>query len=267
MVDEVSARRRWSEEETILALYLYFQLPFGKLHSGNPEIQQLAAALGRSNSSVAMKLVNFASLDPKIIASGRKGLDGASKLDRALYAQFGQDWSGLVLRAESMWESKIKPATPLRLHENKSEFRFEPFQGESVTQALVAQRIGQGFFRRAVLANYDGICCITGIADPRLLIASHIKPWGVDVENRHNPANGVLLSATFDKAFDRGLITIGADRRVLVSRELRQSPSSETRTYFENYEDAQVRAAVRFEPDLAFLDWHNRNCFVDRREA
>ena len=271
MGDEVSARKRWSEEETVLALFLYFQLPFGRLHSGNPEIQQLAAALGRSNSSVAMKLVNFASLDPKIIASGRKGLDGASKLDRALYAQFGQDWSGLVLRAETMWETQVRPAdegaAPPRLKENKSEFLFEPFQGESVTQALVAQRIGQGFFRRAVLANYDGICCVTGIADPRLLIASHIKPWGVDVKNRHNPANGILLSATFDKAFDRGLITIGADRRVRVSRELKQSPSSETRAYFENYEDAEIRRAMRFEPELAFLDWHKRNCFVDRCQA
>ena len=75
MSDEASARRRWSEEETVLALYLYFQLPFGKLHSRNPEIQQLATVLGRSNGSVAMKLVNFASLDPNIIASGRRGLD------------------------------------------------------------------------------------------------------------------------------------------------------------------------------------------------
>ena len=83
MAIEGSSRKRWSEEETVLALYLYFQLPFGKLHSGNPEIQELAAALGRTNSSVAMKLCNFASLDPKITDSGRKGLDGASKLDRA----------------------------------------------------------------------------------------------------------------------------------------------------------------------------------------
>ena len=90
MGDEGTIRKRWSEEETVLALYLYFQLPFGKLHSGNPEIQQLAAALGRSNSSVAMKLCNFASLDPKITESGRRGLAGASQLDRATYAEFGQ---------------------------------------------------------------------------------------------------------------------------------------------------------------------------------
>ena len=271
MDDEKAASRRWSEDETILALYLYFQLPFGKLHSGNPEIQQLAAAIGRSANSVAMKLCNFASLDPKITESGRKGLDGASKLDRTLYAQFGQDWSGLVLRADAMWQSKVEPsaeaAVAKRLKEDQPEFHFEPYRGDSVNQAVVNQRIGQGFFRRAVLANYNETCCITGIADPRLLIASHIKPWGLDAENRHNPANGFLLAATLDKAFDRGLITINSDRRVRVSRELRQHQSLETRAYFEKYEDAPIRRSIRFEPDPAFIDWHNRFCFVDGHQA
>ena len=200
MANEVSSPKRWSEEETVLALYLYFQLPFGKLHSGNPEIQELADVLGRTNNSVAMKLCNFASLDPKITDSGRKGLDGASKLNRATYAEFGQDWTGLVTRAEDLWTAQFgqfeAPPAPSRLDEKRSEFRFEPYQGKSTTQALVNQRIGQDFFCRAVLANYEETCCITGIADPRLLTASHIKPWGKDSENRHNPANGLLLSAT-----------------------------------------------------------------------
>lgn len=153
-----------------------------ELHSGNPEIQELAAALGRTNSSVAMKLGNFASLDPKITDSGRKGLDGASKLDRATYAEFGQNWAGLVTRAEDLWTAQVGEFEPSsassRLNEKRSEFRFEPYQGESTTRALVNQRVGQDFFRRAVLANYEETCCITGIADPRLLTASHIKPWG-----------------------------------------------------------------------------------------
>jgi putative restriction endonuclease len=159
MGDEGSIRKRWSEEETVLALYLYFQLPFGKLHLGNPEIQQLAAALDRSSSSIAMKLANFASLDPKITGSGRKGLDGASKLDRATYAEFGQDWTGLVARAERLWTAEVEhaaqPAEANRLKDKHSEFRFEPYQGASTTQALVNQRVGQDFFRRAVLANYE----------------------------------------------------------------------------------------------------------------
>lgn len=264
-----ATRKRWDEDETVLALYLYFQLPFGKLHSGNPEIQQLAAALGRSSSSVAMKLCNFASLDPKITESGRRGLAGASQLDRTTYAEFGQDWTGLVARAENMWAVQVLPGVPapasVRLRERASEFRFEPYQGASTTQAFVNQRVGQDFFRRAVLANYEETCCITGIADPRLLVASHIKPWGKDTENRHNPANGLLLSATLDRAFDRGLITVDRNRRIEVSRHLRESQSRETRDYFHQFEQATLRPALRFDPDPAFLDWHSGDWFIDRR--
>ncbi len=271
MGDEGGTRKRWSKEETVLALFLYFQLPFGKLHSGNPEIQRLAAALGRSNSSVAMKLCNFASLDPKITESGRKGLAGASQLDRTTYAEFGQDWTGLVARAESMWMGLVaqgEPALPVyRLKEKVSEFRFEPYQGASTTQAVINQRVGQDFFRRAVLANYEETCCITGIADTRLLTASHIRPWGKDTENRHNPANGLLLSATLDRAFDRGLITVDRSRRIHVSRHLRESQSRETRDFFGQFEQASLRPAIRFDPEPAFLDWHNNHCFIDQRPA
>lgn len=271
MGDEGSRRKRWSEEETVLALYLYFQLPFGKLHSGNPEIQQLAVALGRSSNSVAMKLCNFASLDPKITESGRKGLDGASKLDRATYSEFGHNWTGLVAKAEGLWTALVEPAGPPpakdRLKDKVSEFRFEPYQGASTKQALLNQRVGQNFFRRAVLANYEESCCITGIADPRLLTASHIKPWGKDIENRHNPANGLLLSATLDRAFDRGLITVDHNRRIHVSRQLRDSQSRETRDYFQQFEQASLRPAIRFDPDPVFLNWHNNNCFIDQRPA
>jgi hypothetical protein len=266
-----STRKRWSEEETVLALYLYFQLPFGKLHSGNPEIRQLARALGRSSSSVAMKLCNFASLDPKITESGRKGLAGASELDRATYAEFGQDWTGLVASAESSWMAKVELGEPVpipnRLQDEHTEFVYEPYQGASTTQALINQRVGQQFFRRAILANYEDTCCISGIADPRLLTASHIKPWGRDTENRHNPANGLLLSATFDRAFDRGLITVDKNRRIRISRYLRESRSRETRDYFEQFEQASLRPAVRFDPDPAFLDWHHNHCFIDQRPA
>ena len=159
------------------------------------------------------------------------------------------------------------PAAPSRLNEKHSEFRFEPYQGESTTQALVNQRVGQDFFRRAVLANYEETCCITGIADPRLLTASHIKPWGKDSENRHNPANGLLLSATLDRAFDRGLITVDRQRRIRVSRQLRESQSRETRDYFRQFDKATLRSAIRFDPEPAFLDWHNEHCFVDQSAA
>lgn len=269
MGNEVSTRKLWSEDDTVLALYLYFQMPFGQLHSGNREIQKLAARLGRSNSSVAMKLTNFASLDPKITESGRRGLAGTSKLDRAIYAQFSQDWSALVARAEINWAPQIEDSTPTptQLKESRSEYQFEPYEGISTTQTLISQRIGQDFFRRAVLANFEETCCITGIAEPQLLSASHIKPWSRDTVNRHNPANGLLLSATLDRAFDRGLITVDQNRRIHVSLQLRESRSDATRGYFEQFEQKTLRSAIRFDPDPAFLDWHNKNCFVDHRPA
>lgn len=254
--------KRWTEEETILALYLYFQLPFGQLHSGNPEIQLLAEAIGRTHSSVAMKLANLASLDPKITDSGRKGLDGASKLDREVFDRFQQDWTSLVIEAERLIENGEKKNEQIPLREGRTDFQWRKLDGPSSVQRMSEQRLGQGFFRRAVIANFDECCCITGIADHRLLNASHIVPWGADVENRHNPANGLSLSATFDRAFDRGLLTVSPAGFVEISNQLLDSPSVETRAHFMPYQGKKIRTGSRFDPDPALLAWHNQEQFV-----
>lgn len=262
-------RRRWTEEETTLALFLYFQLPFGKLHAGNPEIRELASAIGRTNSSVAMKLCNFASLDPVITGSGRKGLDGASKLDKTMYAQFTHGWSRLVNEGEDLWADRVLKShlvpTPASVRLEHRTFNYEPYQGSiSEVGAVTKQRIGQGFFRRAVMANYEETCCITGIAEPKLLVASHIKPWAVDEGNRHNPANGLLLSATMDKAFDQGLMTVTTSGKVTVAQRLLKHASPQTRSFFAAYDGAQLQAATRFCADPELLDWHNRVLFEDK---
>ena len=263
MASDKSSAKRWDEDETILALHLYFQLPFGKLHSGNPEIQQLAKALGRSSNSVAMKLCNFASLDPKVTESGRKGLSGASKLDRAIYANFAEDWTALVSLAESKWHELTADLgdTPKSVKEDRAS--FEAFIGPSAILATALKRRGQDFFRRAVLAIFEEACCVTGIADARLLIASHIKPWREDESHRHNPANGLLLSATFDRAFDSGLITIDQKQRIHISKLLAEHENIETRAFFRPFSNAQIRQASRFHPEPEFIEWHNKNCFLD----
>lgn len=264
-------RRPWTDEETTLALYLYFQTPFGKIDQRNPEIQRLAAMFGRSSSSIAMKLANFASLDPKVTGLGKKGLAGASKLDRQLYARFAQDWDSLVKVAADKWavgsSDYDEPPSVDRVRDRDAQSDFRGFSGPSVVEATIQQRRGQDFFRRAVLANYEESCCITGIAEPKLLVASHILPWGENVENRHNPANGVLLSATMDKAFDQGLLTIERTGIIRVAKRLTSHPTSQTREFFQGFDEARVRAAVRFDPDPAFLDWHNEHRFVDRLAA
>jgi putative restriction endonuclease len=59
-------------------------------------------------------------------------------------------------------------------------------------------------------------CCISGINVPRLLVASHIKPWSEFPEERLDPRNGLCLSSIHDAAFDAGLITL--DKKLSVSR-------------------------------------------------
>lgn len=78
--------RRWTEEETRQALDLYRHTPFGQIDESNPEVVALAKANGRTPASIAMKLANFASLDPEITKTGRTGLSGASVLDRKVWA-------------------------------------------------------------------------------------------------------------------------------------------------------------------------------------
>ena len=249
-----SPRVRWTEGEVKRALYLYFQLPFGQLHSGNPEIIALANSLGRTPSSVAMKLANFASLDPAITETGRKGLEGASALDRKIWAEFHADWTRLILDASGAEE---EPTGDGSVREPSPAFNYERPQGTTTVRVEIEQRIGQNFFRRAVMANFDNACCVTGIADLRLLNASHISPWKMDVANRHNPRNGLCLSATFDRAFDRGLMTVTPDLRVRLSSQLLNGKSAETRSFFAPYEGQRVRQPTHLAPDPALLLQHN----------
>ena len=259
-----ASRKPWTEEETKLALFLYFQLPFGHLHSRNPEIQKLASILDRTHSSVAMKLCNFASLDPKITTSGRKGLQGASAQDRRVWTKFSGDWTAQIADADRAWTAAAVDDNKM-LREHSTPFVFEPYDGPQTANAIIDRRVGQNFFRRAVLANFENVCCITGIAEPALLNASHIMPWGVDVKNRHNPANGLCLSATFDRAFDRGLLTLDDSQVVLVSKSLLEHDDQKTRNYFSQYQGTAISPSTRFDPDPTFLNWHRNQRFVDSR--
>lgn len=74
---------------------------------------------------------------------------------------------------------------------------------------LVVQRIGQDIFRNSLMEYWQGRCPLTGITDPELLRASHIVPWSecADDAQRLDVHNGLLLSALWDAAFDRALVT------------------------------------------------------------
>ena len=134
----------------------------------------------------------------------------------------------------------------------------ELFEGKT-RLATVPVRIHQARFRRQVLASYDAACCICGLSDPRLLIASHIVPWSQDQANRLNPSNGLCLSALHDKAYDAGLITVLPDYTIRVSRALLKKPSDAFLTAtLASYDGTKIRLPRRFRPTPELLEKHAR---------
>jgi hypothetical protein len=88
-------------------------------------------------------------------------------------------------------------------------------------ERLVVQRVGQAIFREALLDYWGGRCPLTGITEPALLRASHILPWAeCDDAQRLDVHNGLLLSALWDAAFDKGLISFAEDGKVLASQTI-----------------------------------------------
>jgi len=254
----------WSKEQVKLGFYLYCQLPFGKLDQRTPEVIELAGLIGRTPGAVAMKLSNIASLDPAITSTGRVGLRGASALDREVWDEFHADWDGLATEClqihEQLRAEKGLPAENIQTDDELES--IEDFTGKT-KRVITEQRIRQQFFRRAVLSSYHGRCCMSGLSDSRLLIASHIVPWSKDRHNRLNPRNGLCLSALHDKAFDRGLISLDDDFRVMLSKELEQRDEAFVREFFHPLAGQTITLPERFTPDRGFLARHRDVVFVD----
>ena len=95
-----TSRSGWTRQQLLVAFALYCRMPFGRLHARNPEIMQIANAIGRTSSALAMKLVNIASLDPEITDSGRSGLKNASSNDRAMWDEMQDNWDRFAVEAD-----------------------------------------------------------------------------------------------------------------------------------------------------------------------
>ncbi len=89
-------------------------------------------------------------------------------------------------------------------------------------ERLVVQRVGQNLFRDALLDYWQGVCCVTGLAVPELLRASHIKPWAqcASDNERLDVFNGLLLAPHVDALFDGGWITFAPSGEIIVSPAL-----------------------------------------------
>ncbi|MBQ7855123.1 MAG: HNH endonuclease [Muribaculaceae bacterium] len=250
------ARKLWNEEELILTLDLYFKLPFGRLNRNTREVIELAQLIGRTNNSVALRLVNFAACDPYIIESGRTGMPAGIPVCMPIWERYANNRSQLYIDAEQIRAKYKKVSVDEILNIDLSKVAV------TERESVVKQRIHQNVFRTMVLANYENSCAITGINVPELLIASHIIPWRDDEEKRLMPENGICLSPLYDKVFDIGLITIRSDYTIAISKELKAHSKKE---YYQNHfgiiENKRITLPIEHRPNVEYLNYHYNKIF------
>jgi putative restriction endonuclease len=247
----------WTRQELILAFDLYCRIPFKKTKANNPDVIELARSLRRSPASVARKLGNFGSFDPELRRQQIKGLVHAGKLDEEIWNEFNSDWGRLVLEAMRLRAELGAEVGP----GSEADTNIAIPDGASEKEVMRKTRIHQAFFREAILSSYEETCCVTGLRIRECLVASHIIPWSVSEQYRADPHNGLCLSATFDRLFDRGLITVTGGLEVVVSTRLREADDERIREMICGYHGAPIVRPRRFLPSPTHLEWHRNNVF------
>lgn len=250
----MTERKLWTRDELILALNLYLKLPFGKLHSRNPEIIHLANLLQRTPGSIAMRLNNFASVDPFHQQRGIGGLPGGKKQVEPIWKEFINNKEELLFESERILAEKEHISLEKKFSETLQG--IEHLKGEYKLRE-VKTRVNQNVFRQIVIANYSGKCAITGIDIPDLLLASHIIPWSKNEEERLNPENGICLSPLYDRAYDKGYIGINEKFKILLSSELKKKNKENFHSkYFAHLSGAKIILPKKYYPKKEFLQYH-----------
>jgi putative restriction endonuclease len=256
MSSSIQPRRNWTQKELIAAFNLYCKITFGSIHHRNPKIIQLSELIKRTPSAVSFKLSNFASFDPELKARGIRGMKNASKKDADIFEQFYNDREKLAFESEIVLAEFEEKTIEEKLYHQLPE--LDNFIGEE-KERYVKTRVNQHFFREMILANYDGKCAITGIDIPQMIYASHIIPWSKNKEQRLNPANGICLSAHFDSAFDKGLISFDSDYKLILNsrfNEMQHKPFYNN--WFKQFEGSKLQLPFKAKPGLEFLEWHRK---------
>lgn len=94
----------------------------------------------------------------------------------------------------------------------------EPPPGSTDGSAQVKTRIGHQRFKKDLMQYWENSCAVTGSAAEELLRASHIKSWSESTDTeRLDVYNGLLLSPTYDAAFDAHLISFQNNGEIIIS--------------------------------------------------
>lgn len=188
-------------------------------------------------------------------------------LPRASWIPQPADWKPNIVQGKGY---DVTVGEGLRIYEacrasvTSLEFQGLRVLGEPVerygAEQIVRPRLGQGIFRVAVNAAYEGACAITGEHSQPVLEAAHIRPYALDGE--HDVQNGVLLRSDIHRLFDDGYVTVTTDHRFEVSRRLKEEFDNGKTYYALHGHHVRLPKAAADRPSGALLTWHNENVFL-----
>lgn len=243
----------WTKAELILAFNLYLKIPFGKFHHRTKEVIELSGLIGRTPSAVAMRLSNFASVDPFHQNRGIVGLRGGLAQVQPIWDEFHSNEEELIFESERILAGIQQ--TSIEKKYGKILKGTEKLEGKTKIRE-VKTRVNQNVFRQIVLANFNGKCAVTGFNNSDFLIASHIIPWSKDKKNRLNPQNGILLNNLHDRAFENGYLAINKNLRILICSDFLKSNDEFIKNYFSIHHKKEISLPQRFLPNIKFLEKH-----------
>lgn len=243
----------WSREETIVAFYVYCNIPFRKSNKTHPTIVEYANIIGRTPSALNMKIGNIGRFDPTLKAQNITGLGHGAKMEEDIWNEFNNDPSALAYECEAI----IAKLRGLDI-ESSAHIDTNTLPPGVSREQVVRQRINQSFFRNAVLSSYNFTCCISGVQNERLLEACHISSWADDERNRINPCNGICLNPFFHRAFDYFLISFNPDDYTIeISPKLiAEAKETSFKSYLESLQNRAIILPSRFFPDKSLLASH-----------
>ena len=167
-----------------------------------------------------------------------------------------------ILEAELSNNSKsitLNRKTPKDNFEKNKNFIQEielSEDNETEKQALIKIRVGHSKLKEIVLETKRK-CDICGLNHPKLLIASHIKPWAKSNDKEKLDSDNILLLCPMhDALFDKGLISFDNNGRILISNLL----GEKNKALANINEDSCIN--ITSVKQIEYLKWHQENIFV-----
>lgn len=162
-------------------------------------------------------------------------------------------------------ENPLLPRTDFAVVEPVVREERAPFIFDEVRErvsSLVSRVVRDRVFRRIVLRAYDERCAVTGLklingGGRAEVEAAHIRP--VEANGPDIVSNGLALSGTAHWMFDRGLIGLNYDMRIIISRQANDPDSIRSVINASGRILVPQREADR--PHPHFIRWHREHCF------